>query len=56
MYYGVSRVSSMLLHSTEPQTSGLKKLDIIPCLMRMKNLDMLSEELNIDCDEINLEM
>jgi hypothetical protein len=38
IYYGVSHVSSILLHSAEPQSSGLKKLGIIPCVVQMKNL------------------
>jgi hypothetical protein len=54
IYYGVSRVSSTLLHSAEPWPSGLKKLDIINPLCdadEESSSDMLSEELNTDYDD-----
>jgi hypothetical protein len=40
-FTGLSHVSSMLLCSAEPRPSGLKKLDIIPCVMQMKNLAVI---------------
>jgi hypothetical protein len=47
----------MLVHSADSQPSGLKKLDTIPCVMRMKNLAVICEELDIHYDdEFNLEI
>jgi hypothetical protein len=48
IYYGVSRVSSMLLCSAESRPSGLKKLRYNPLCDadEESSSDMLSEELN----------
>jgi hypothetical protein len=59
IYYGVSRVSSMLLCSAEPRPFGLKKTDIKPlCDADEESIsDMLNEELDIDFDdEMDLEI
>jgi hypothetical protein len=59
IYYGMSRVSSMLLCSAEPQPSGLKKLRHNPLRDADEEYssEMLSEELLIDSDDvINLEI
>jgi hypothetical protein len=59
IYYGVSRVSRLLLCSAKPRPSGLKKLKFNPLCDadEESSSDMLSEELDIDSDdEINMKI
>jgi hypothetical protein len=53
IYYGMSCVSSMLLHSTEPRPSGLKTRIYNPlCDTDEDSInDRLNEELDIDSDD-----
>jgi hypothetical protein len=53
IYYDMSRVSSMLLRSTEPPPSGLKKWIYNPlCDVDEECIgDMLNEELDINSDD-----
>jgi hypothetical protein len=51
IYYGMSRVSSMLLRSAQLRHSGLKKWICNTCVMRMKNLVELSEDRDVHYDD-----
>jgi hypothetical protein len=59
IYYGMSHVSSMVLHLAEPRPSEWKELRYNPLCDadEESSSDMLSEELIIDSDDvINLEI